>query len=114
MAKDYAQIADELRDKMKEVGKAKPELTGAFANLGKATYSDAALTRRTKELIALAIAITVRCDGCIAFHARAALDAGAERDEVVDAIGVAVQMGGGPSMVYAAEALSAYDQYTAA
>ena len=111
MPKDYAEIANRLSAEMKEVGKAKPEVTAAFAGLGKAVYSDAALTRRTKELIALAIAITVRCDGCVAFHARQAVEAWATREEVVDTIGVAVQMGGGPSMVYGADALSAYDQF---
>ena len=111
MPKDYAEIASRLSAEMKEVGKAKPDVTAAFANLGKAAYSDAALTRHIKELIALAIAVTVRCDGCVAFHAKQALEAGATREEVVDAIGVAIQMGGGPSMVYGADALSAYDQF---
>jgi len=111
MSKDYEEIANTLSRKMKEVGKGKPDAVAAFGQLGKAVYEDAALTRRHKELIALAIAITVRCDGCVAFHAKQSFDAGASRDEVIDCIGVAVQMGGGPSMVYGAEALSAYDQF---
>jgi AhpD family alkylhydroperoxidase len=64
---------------------------------------------KTKELIALAIGITARCDGCLAFHAKAAKKHGATREEIVETIGVALYMGGGPSMIYGAEALSCFD-----
>jgi len=74
-------------------------------------YPDGALDNKTKELIALAIGVTVRCDGCVAHHAMACLDKGATREEIVEAIAVAIHMGGGPSMVYGAEALEAYDQH---
>lgn len=93
--------------------KAHPKLMEAFAGLGAATYADGALDAKTKELIALAIGINVRCDGCLAAHGRAAFQRGATREEVVEAIGVAIHMGGGPSMVYGAEALQAYDEFAA-
>ena len=67
------------------------------------------LDSKTKELIALAIGITARCDGCLAFHAKAAKKHGATRDEVIETIAVALYMGGGPSMIYGAEALSCFD-----
>ncbi|MCL4127376.1 UNVERIFIED_CONTAM: hypothetical protein GTU68_022583 [Idotea baltica] len=73
--------------------------------------ADGALTTKVKELIAFAIAITVRCDGCLAHHAQAVLKAGATRQEVAEMIGVAILMGGGPSSVYGAEALRAYDEF---
>jgi len=73
--------------------------------------TEGALSARTKELIALAIAITVRCDGCIAYHVHDAVHAGATRGEIVEAIGVAVLMGGGPSAIYGAEALEALEQF---
>nr|WP_262712770.1 carboxymuconolactone decarboxylase family protein [Neolewinella litorea] len=69
-----------------------------------------ALSRKIKEIKALAIAVTVRCDGCIAFHLHDAIAAGADRDEITEAIGVAVLMGGGPSVVYGCEALKALGQ----
>ena len=65
---------------------------------------------KTKELIALAIGIAARCDGCLAFHAKAAAKYGATREEILETIAVAVYMGGGPSMIYGAEALEAFDQ----
>ncbi|MCC0056682.1 MAG: carboxymuconolactone decarboxylase family protein [Rhodobiaceae bacterium] len=71
-----------------------------------------ALDGKTKELIALAIGIAARCDGCLAFHAKAAIEAGASRAEILETIGVAIYMGGGPSMIYGAEALEAFDQLT--
>ncbi len=79
--------------------------------LGAATYADGSLSRKTKELIALAIGVTARCDGCIAHHSKACHAKGATREEVVEAIGVAIQMGGGPAMVYGADALRAFDQF---
>jgi AhpD family alkylhydroperoxidase len=78
----------------------------AFQQLHEAATADGVLSRKTKELIALAIGISVRCDGCIAYHVHDTLDAGAGRDEVAEAIGVAVLMGG-------AEALTALDQFSA-
>ena len=65
---------------------------------------------KVKELIATGIAIAARCDGCIASHVGAALKAGASRQELVEAIGVALLMGGGPSSIYGAQALSAVDE----
>ena len=94
-----------------ELRRAVPAVMEGFGALGAATYQSGALEPKTKELIALAIAISVRCDGCVAYHAKAAHDRGASRDEVAEAIGVAIHMGGGPSMVYGAEALQAFDAF---
>ncbi|MBZ0300131.1 MAG: carboxymuconolactone decarboxylase family protein [Anaerolineae bacterium] len=84
---------------------------GAFMQLHHAGASDGALSSQCKELIALGIAIAVHCDGCIAFHVHDALQAGATRDEITEAIGVAVLMGGGPSVMYGCEALEALEQF---
>ena len=67
-----------------------------------------ALDSKTKELIALAISVAVRCDPCIAFHAQAAVKQGASRDEVMEAMGMAIYMGAGPSVMYASQAIEAY------
>ena len=66
---------------------------------------------KTKALIALAIGITVRCDGCVAFHVKAALDQGASRDEMLETTGMAIYMDAGPSMAYGVQALEAYNQF---
>ncbi len=112
--KDYVEVAKEVSKGAANLRKANPDLMAGFAGLGKAVYPDGALSNKTKELIALAIGVSVRCDGCVGHHAMACLKNGATRDEVVEAIGVAIHMGGGPSMVYGAEALQAYDQHVAA
>ena len=87
-----------------------PDVAKAFGELARAATCPGALDTKTKELIALAIGITARCDGCLGYHAKAALRHGASRDEILETIGVAIYMGGGPSMIYGAEALAAYDE----
>jgi AhpD family alkylhydroperoxidase len=84
-----------------------------FMRLHKAGSTAGALTATEKELIALAIGIVVRCDGCIAFHVHDALKAGASHAEIVEAIGVAILMGGGPAVVYGSQALAALEQFEA-
>ncbi len=86
----------------------------AFRRLVRATATDGALTHRMKELMALAIAVCTRCEGCIVFHARAFVRLGGTREELLEALGVAVEMGGGPATIYAAKALECFDQMTAA
>ena len=102
-----------LRDNMAALGKEIPEVMSGFVKLHTAATKNGALDAKTKELIALAIGITVRCDGCIAFHTHDALKAGATRAEVMETIGAAVFMGGGPSVVYGTEALQALNQFEA-
>ncbi|MDH3664581.1 MAG: carboxymuconolactone decarboxylase family protein [Alphaproteobacteria bacterium] len=87
-----------------------PEIANAFPGLAKGAIKPGALDSKTKELMALAVGIAARCDGCIGFHTEAAIKYGATRDEVVETIGVAVYMGGGPSYVYGAQVLEAFDQ----
>lgn len=112
--KDFAQLGQELETGMVELGQAEPAVMQAFGALMAATAgTEGALSVKVKELIALAIAITVRCDGCIAHHVKAVIKAGASREELVETIGVAQLMGGGPSTVYGIEALQAYDQLSA-
>ena len=114
MHKDWNTIARDLTGLMSRLGTDSPDVGRAFAGLATAATKPGALDTKTKELIALAIGIAARCDGCIAFHARAAARHGASREEFLETIGMAVYMGGGPSMVYGAQALEAYDQFTKA
>ena len=79
----------------------------------RSAVSDGALSGKIKELIALGIAITVRCNGCISFHVQASLAAGATKEEIRETIGVAILMGGGPSLMYGIEAYEAVDEFMA-
>lgn len=111
MAKNYPELHKHLSGLIKQLGKEIPDTMSGFSQLHKSAAADGALSSKTKELIALGIAIAVRCDGCIAYHVHDALEAGASRDEVVEAIGVAILMGGGPALMYAAEAYEALEQF---
>jgi len=96
---------------MGELGAEIPNTIQAFQGLHKAAVAPDTLTTKTKELVALGIAIAVRCDGCIAFHIHDALKAGATRAEIIETLGVAVLMGGGPALMYACEAMEALQQF---
>ena len=109
--KNYPQRYQEVSDQMGRLAEDLPGPMKAFMELHEASVKPGALDGKTKELIALGIAITVRCDGCIAYHVHDALQAGASRREVAETIGVAVMMGGGPSVVYGAEAHAALEQF---
>jgi AhpD family alkylhydroperoxidase len=110
--KNYPGYYEQLTKRMGEFGKEHPGVMSAFMQLHKSSLDDGALSAKTKELISLAIAIVVRCDGCISFHVHDALAAGVTREEIVETVGVAVLMGGGPALVYGCEALAALDQFT--
>lgn len=114
MHKDWKQVAKDLSGLMAETRRGIPEVGKAFQQLAAAATAEGALDTKTKELIALAIGITARCDGCVAFHAGAAVRHGASREETLETIGMAIYMGGGPSLVYGAQALEAYDQFAEA
>jgi len=111
MGKNYVDLGRELDRDVTALAKQAPEIMGAYRNLASAVSKKGALDTKTRELMALAIGITTRCDGCIAFHTKNALKAGATKAEVIDTIGVAIEMGGSPAIVYGAAALSAYEQF---
>ena len=108
--KNYATIASEYHSGYADLADEIPDATAVFGRLVMDATADGARSTKTKELIAFPIAISVRCDGCIAHHSQAVVKAGATRREVAEMIGVAILMGGGPSTVYGAEALRAYDE----
>jgi AhpD family alkylhydroperoxidase len=112
VATDYVALRTELRNGYRELGAVIPDVMKGFGDLHRSAMTDGILDRATKELIALAIGIAMRCDGCIALHVADALHAGATRDQVHEAIGVAILMGGGPASVYATDALAALEQFS--
>lgn len=113
MHKDWPEMASQLSGAIKQVRLGSPEVTKAFSAMAKAATEAGALDTRTKELIALAVSVAIRCDGCVAFHSEAALRQGATREELMETMGMALYMGAGPSLMYAAQAVEAYDQFAA-
>lgn len=113
MSKDYIAITRDIAAYMAELRKLTPEPMQAFGALAKSAGADGHLDAKTKELIALAIGITQRCDGCIGFHAKALHRLGATREEIAEVAAMSVYMGGGPALMYAADALRAWDQFAA-
>ena len=109
--KDYQEMAREVSASAAALRRGIPDAMAGFAALGKGAYAPGVLSTKSKELIALALCVASRCDGCVAYHAKRVSDLGASREEVVETIGVAIQMGGGPSMVYGGEALRAFDAF---
>jgi AhpD family alkylhydroperoxidase len=114
MTTDYVGYQKHLEERLTQLGRELPGPMTGFARLRKKAAEDGALSTKTKELMALAIGIAVRCEGCIAYHVHDAVKAGATRQELLETIGVAIMMGGGPALMYAAHALDAIEQFMAA
>ena len=85
-----------------------------FSAMAKAAMAPGVLDEKMKELIAMAIGVATRCDGCLGFHGKALVRLGASPEEVREMLAVAIYMGGGPSLMYAAHAWEAYEEFVAA
>lgn len=107
---DWTQKREGTKDQLRRLNKAIPDATKAFSGLGKAVKDGGTLDFKTKELVAMGMAITLHCEACIVLHMEALVRVGATREEVGDVLAMAIQMGGGPAMMYAAEAIECYDQ----
>ena len=111
MIKQWPETTDEIKALMRTLRGDTPNVMKAFSGLAQAALAPQALDCKTKELIALGISVAIRCDDCIGFHVKAALDQGATREEIVEALGMAVYMGAGPAVMYATHALDAFEQF---
>ncbi|QDG74697.1 carboxymuconolactone decarboxylase family protein [Labrenzia sp. PHM005] len=109
---DWQTFISQTDKRMADLRTGIPGVTKGFHEVARSAIKPGVLDSKTKELIALAIGIAARCDGCLAYHSKAAAKYGASREEIMETIGVAVYMGGGPSMIYGAEALAAYDTFS--
>lgn len=112
MYKNYLDITKGISDSLKDLRKNIPDTMQGFSAMAQAATKDGALDKKTKELIALAIGVSTRCDGCIGFHAEALVKLGASKEEIEETLAMAVYMGGGPSLMYAADALLAFNQFS--
>lgn len=106
----FLAITRTVSSRLKELRGSTPEVMKAFGELGRAATADGALDAKTKELIALALSVAAHCEPCIGFHTQALVRLKATRQEVHEALGVASYMGGGPSVMYAASAVAAFDE----
>lgn len=111
MSTDYIAHSHDLDERAKTLFKAVPDYGKALGQARIAAYKDGAIDAGTKELMALVIGVVMRCDGCVTHHAKLCVKKGVGREQLVEALAVAMQMGGGPAMAYAGEALAAYDQF---
>ena len=107
----WPEMAETLSGELKHLRGGAGEVMRGFSAIAQAALKPGALDVKTKELIALAVSVAVRCDDCIAFHAKAAVERGATREEILEALGMAIYMGAGPSVMYASHALGAATQF---
>jgi len=110
----WPEYTKEVSAQLRNLRGGAPDVMKAFSGLAQAALARKSLDCKTKELIALGIAVAIRCDDCIGFHVKAALDQGASREEVLETLGMAVYMGAGPSVMYANHALEAFEQFKSA
>lgn len=112
MAKNYKNITSDISENLSALRQEIAGVMSGFSSLAQAATKDGALDKKTKELIAMAIGISKGCDGCIGFHAQTLVKLGCTREEYVEMLGMAVYMGGGPSLMYAADALGAFEEFS--
>jgi len=112
MTKDYVGLTNDISEYTRELRKLTPDAMAAFSSLASAATKDGVLDAKTKELAALAVVVALRCDGCIGFHIKTLIKLGASREEVAEILAMNLYLGGGPSLMYAADALRAYDQFS--
>jgi len=113
MAKNFRERTAKVAESLRSYRADMPDVMQAFGALSQSATRGGVLDRKTKELIALCVGVAGHCDACIGFHMQTLVKLGATRAEIEEALAVSVYMGGGPSLMYAADALSAFEQLTA-
>jgi len=111
---EWPAVTKDLSAMLRDLRGGAPDIMKAFGALAQTALAAKALDTKTKELIALAIGVSTRCDDCIAFHAKAAVDLGATKEEIIETLAMAIYMGAGPSAMYASHAFNAYTQFAEA
>jgi len=110
---DWQAFMDGVSDEVSTLSGEIPDTMAGFNAMGRAAKQSGALPEKTKEIMALGIAIATRCDSCIGFHVKSLIRLGITRAELCEALAMATYMGGGPSLAYSARALKAFDTFTA-
>ncbi len=111
MSKSFVQITTDISLALEKLRSEIPDTMKGFSAMSKGAMAAGALSALDKELIATGIGVAARCDGCVGFHVKALIRLGVTREQLMECLGVAVYMGGGPSLMYAAEAVRAYEEF---
>ena len=112
MSDKYTQATQGISIQLAKMRKEMPELMAGFSALSQAATKEGALDKKSKELIAMALAVANHCPGCIGFHSQALVKLKTSREELLETLGMAIYMGGGPSLMFAAEALEAFEEFS--
>ncbi len=110
----YRDVTQEVSRNLATLRADLPEVMKGFSDLARSATAAGALDKKSKELIALALGVAARCDACIGFHVQALIKLGVTKAELEETLGMAVYMGGGPSVMYAANAIGAFEEFSAA
>lgn len=113
MSHKFGELTKELGVQLGKMRKEIPDVMAGFSALGQAATKDGALDKKTKELIATALAVANHCPGCIGFHVQSLVKLNTSREELLETMSMAIYMGGGPSVMYAAEVLQAFEEFNA-
>ena len=111
MSTSYLQLTRDISAEMAKLRQEIPDTMRGFSTMAQAATKEGALDAKTKELIAAALSVAARCEPCVGFHAQALVKLGASRAEMAETMAMAVYMGGGPSLMYAAAAIAAYEEF---
>jgi AhpD family alkylhydroperoxidase len=114
MMLDWNEYMKELTSRIGQIGAVSPDTVRGYQMLSSAGQKTGKLDEKTRQLISLAVAVTTRCDGCITFHTDAAIKHGASKEEIIEALGVAVAMNAGAALIYSSRVMDAYAAKTAA
>jgi AhpD family alkylhydroperoxidase len=111
MMLDWNDYRKQLAAGVKEIGQLSPDTVKGYMNLGAAGQKMDRLGAKVRELIALAVAVSLRCDGCITVHTEAAIKQGATKEDIAEALGVAAAVNAGAALVYSARVMDAFKEY---
>ena len=109
---NYRELTQSVSAGLATLRSSTPEVMKSFGDLGRAATASGVLDSKTKELIALALSVAARCDPCIGFHMKSLVKLGVTRQEIDETLAVSTYMGGGPSLMYAASAIAAFDEFS--
>ena len=112
MSDKFSQITTGIGVQLAKMRKEMPDVMSGFSTLAQAASKQGVLDKKTKELIAIALAVSNHCPGCIGFHSQTLVKLQVSREELLETLGMAIYMGGGPSLMYAAEALEAFEEFS--
>lgn len=112
MSEKFTQLTTSISTQLAKMRKEIPDVMAGFSSLAQAASKEGVLDKKSKELIAMALAVSNHCPGCIGFHSQALVKLQVSREELLETLSMAIYMGGGPSLMYAAEALEAFEEFS--